>query len=58
MLSERALIMHLYCGNEQDLGAPHTSAYTFECLEGMGDKCVTDLERVIAGQTPDSIVSA
>ena len=58
MISEPAPNTHPYFGNDQILVTPHTSAYTFECLEGMGDKCVTDLERVIAGQTPDSIVSA
>lgn len=26
---------------------PHTSAYAIECLQGMGDKCVSDVENVV-----------
>lgn len=29
---------------------PHTSAYTYECLKGMGDKVVSDVENVINGR--------
>lgn len=36
---------------------PHTSAYTFECLEGMGEKCVSDCERVAAGNVPNNIIN-
>lgn len=36
---------------------PHTSAYTFECLRGMGNKVVTDVERVFRGETPDDVVN-
>lgn len=36
---------------------PHTSAYTRECLKGMGDKVVTDVERVLRGETPDAIIN-
>ena len=28
----------------------HISAYTAECLRGMGDKCVADVERLVAGK--------
>lgn len=31
---------------------PHTSAYTMECIEKMGDKCVTDCEQIVNGQLP------
>jgi lactate dehydrogenase-like 2-hydroxyacid dehydrogenase len=36
---------------------PHTSAYTYECLNGMGDKVVTDVERVLRGETPDTVIN-
>lgn len=36
---------------------PHTSAYTYECLEGMGDKCVSDVERVHQGLAPEGMVN-
>lgn len=36
---------------------PHTSAYTFECLEGMGEKCVSDCEKVFAGKAPVNLVN-
>ncbi len=37
---------------------PHTSAYTYECLNGMGDKVVTDVERVLRGEAPDNVINA
>ncbi|HOL39247.1 MAG TPA: D-isomer specific 2-hydroxyacid dehydrogenase family protein [Dictyoglomaceae bacterium] len=36
---------------------PHISAYTHECLFGMGNKVVTDTERVVAGELPDEIIN-
>lgn len=36
---------------------PHTSAYTYECLYGMGDKVVTDVERVLAGKVPEDVIN-
>lgn len=57
MISEPAPNTHPYFANEKILITPHTSAYTFECLEGMGDKCVTDLERIVKGEQPDTIVT-
>lgn len=36
---------------------PHTSAYTYECLKGMGDKVVTDVERALKGEIPDLIIN-
>lgn len=35
---------------------PHTSAYTMECLEGMGDKCVSDCEAIVEGRMPRRVV--
>lgn len=48
---------HPYFTRDNILVTPHTSAYTYECLEGMGDKCVTDVERVARGEVPDCVVS-
>lgn len=36
---------------------PHTSAYTYECLKGMGDKVVSDIEKVLRGENPDNIIN-
>jgi lactate dehydrogenase-like 2-hydroxyacid dehydrogenase len=36
---------------------PHTSAYTYECLKGMGDKVVSDAEKVLRGEIPDGVVN-
>lgn len=36
---------------------PHTSAYTYECLYGMGNKVITDVERVLKGQTPENVIN-
>lgn len=36
---------------------PHTSAYTYECLKGMGDKCVRDVEKVLRGENPDNVIN-
>lgn len=36
---------------------PHTSAYTYECLKGMGDKCVDDILRVDRGEKPLELVN-
>lgn len=36
---------------------PHTSAYTYECLEGMGNKVVTDVERVLKGEIPEEVIN-
>jgi lactate dehydrogenase-like 2-hydroxyacid dehydrogenase len=35
---------------------PHTSAYTLECLEQMGNKCVTDVEQIIQGVLPERAI--
>jgi len=57
MVSEPAPNTHPYFGSEKILITPHTSAYTFECLQGMGEKCVTDLERMVRGEQPDTVVT-
>jgi lactate dehydrogenase-like 2-hydroxyacid dehydrogenase len=36
---------------------PHTSAYTYECLKGMGEKCVRDVEKVLRGENPDNVIN-
>lgn len=36
---------------------PHTSAYTYECLKGMGDKVVRDAEKVLRGENPDNVIN-
>lgn len=36
---------------------PHISAYTYECLKGMGDKVVSDVEKVLRGENPDNVIN-
>ena len=48
---------HPFFKYENVVVSPHTSAYTYECLEGMGDKCVSDVERVHSGLVPDGLVN-
>ncbi|QEA37560.1 D-isomer specific 2-hydroxyacid dehydrogenase family protein [Leuconostoc citreum] len=43
---------HPFLQNEHILMTPHTSAYTYECLEGMGVKCLSDVRAVVAGELP------
>ena len=56
MHEEPASNEHPYFQYENVLVTPHTSAYTIECLRGMGEKCVEDLEKIAAGQMPDCMV--
>ena len=35
---------------------PHTSAYTMECLQEMGAKCLRDVEDVVTGKIPERAV--
>ncbi|WP_394237748.1 D-isomer specific 2-hydroxyacid dehydrogenase family protein [Niallia oryzisoli] len=37
---------------------PHTSAYTFECLRGMGEKVVSDVEKMVNNEQPENVVNA
>ena len=48
--------IHPYFRYDNVLVTPHTSAYTIECLQGMGEKCVEDLEKIIVGQKPECTV--
>lgn len=36
---------------------PHISAYTYECLKGMGDKVVSDVENVLKGVNPENVIN-
>lgn len=41
---------HPFLKNSHFLITPHTSAYTYECLHGMGEKCVSDVKNIVAGK--------
>lgn len=43
---------HPYLQFDNVVLTPHTSAYTMECLEGMGEKCVSDCENIVLGKLP------
>lgn len=49
---------HPYLAFDNVVVTPHTSAYTMECLEEMGNKCVTDCESIVKGVLPDRSVQA
>lgn len=49
---------HPYLAFDNVIITPHTSAYTMECLEQMGLKCVQDVEDVVAGKLPGRCVQA
>lgn len=49
---------HPYLAFENTIVTPHTSAYTTECLEQMGNKCVTDVERVVKRELPERAVQS
>ncbi|MGB9608449.1 MAG: NAD(P)-dependent oxidoreductase, partial [bacterium] len=36
---------------------PHISAYTYECLKAMGEKVVSDVERIARGEIPTEIIN-
>ncbi len=36
---------------------PHTSAYTYECIRGMGDKVVSDAIKVAKGEIPNNVIN-
>ncbi len=44
---------HPYFHHKNIIVTPHISAYTMECLQGMGEKCVVDVEKVVRGEKPD-----
>lgn len=43
---------HAYFAHKRILITPHTSAYTIECLRGMGEKCVDDVLRIVSNRVP------
>lgn len=47
---------HPYLVFDNVVMTPHTSAYTMECLEQMGNKCVTDIEQIVQGVLPERAV--
>lgn len=47
---------HPYLRFDNVIVTPHTSAYTMECLENMGLKCVDDIEKAVRGECPDRAV--
>lgn len=49
---------HLFLNYLNIVVTPHTSAYTMECLEGMGEVCVSDCEAVIEGRLPNRPVQS
>lgn len=49
---------HPYLSFENVVMTPHTSAYTRECLEEMGKKCVEDVERIVVGRLPERAVQS
>ncbi len=48
---------HPLLTNKNVVITPHISAYTFECLRGMGEKCVNDCERVANGLKPNHLIN-
>ncbi|MED5099856.1 D-isomer specific 2-hydroxyacid dehydrogenase family protein [Niallia circulans] len=48
---------HPFFQYENVLVTPHTSAYTMECLRGMGEKVVSDIERTLKKERPDNVVN-
>jgi D-3-phosphoglycerate dehydrogenase len=36
---------------------PHISAYTYECLRRMGEKVVSDVEKVLRGEIPEEVIN-
>lgn len=47
---------HPYLAFDNVLITPHTSAYTIECLEQMGNKCITDVKQIVQGVLPERAV--
>lgn len=48
---------HPFFHYENVIVTPHTSAYTYECLRGMGEKVVSDVERILNGEKPENAVN-
>lgn len=49
---------HPYLAFDNVVMTPHTSAYTLECLEQMGNKCVTDVEQIVQGLLPERAIQS
>lgn len=47
---------HPYLSFDNVVMTPHTSAYTLECLEEMGKKCVEDVENIVQHKLPQRSV--
>lgn len=47
---------HPFLAFDNVIITPHTSAYTLECLENMGKKCVQDVKDVVSGKIPERAV--
>ncbi|SEL06535.1 Lactate dehydrogenase [Carnobacterium iners] len=47
---------HPYLAFDNVVVTPHTSAYTMECLEEMGNKCVRDVENIVGRKLPERAV--
>lgn len=47
---------HPYLSFDNVVMTPHISAYTMECLEEMGKKCVRDVESIAKGELPERSV--
>lgn len=41
---------HPFLHDSHFLITPHTSAYTYECLHGMGEKCVSDVKNLVTNK--------
>ena len=52
MHTEPADNSHPFFKYDNCIITPHISAYTYECLRGMGEKCVDDVERFISNKEP------
>ncbi|TDT51299.1 D-isomer specific 2-hydroxyacid dehydrogenase family protein [Fonticella tunisiensis] len=50
-------VTHPLLSYENVIVTPHTSAYTYECLKGMGDKVVDDVEKVLRGEIPEAVIN-
>lgn len=48
---------HPFFQYENVIVTPHTSAYTIECLRGMGEKVVSDVEKIVNNEQPDNVVN-
>ncbi|QIQ22204.1 D-isomer specific 2-hydroxyacid dehydrogenase family protein [Zophobihabitans entericus] len=57
MYSEPSFNDHPFVKHSKILVTPHTSAYAIECLQGMGEKCVADVENLISNKPLESVVS-